>query len=239
MDSNLVLSFLFGLFAKVYDDIIDNKLNISEYYVDILKYFVISLVSIVCFNDAVFSIIYFEMTLLSLLMDKFYTSNLDISKDTDDEKDLLALNDNVWVYSCILSGICIIYHIFKNFAKININFSFKNLTFFINILINFFIITLDIYFTPEHSSDKKLYARIFVLVILCIFIYYMSRFQEYIYEGNYGIILMNIGFLIGSVTFLTLDKFKVFDNFKNKNVNDKYLVNHTIDDKEDLNEDKG
>jgi hypothetical protein len=29
---NLVLSFLFGLFLKVYDDIIDNKLNISEYY---------------------------------------------------------------------------------------------------------------------------------------------------------------------------------------------------------------
>ena len=99
-------------------------------------------------------------------------------------------------------------------------FSYKNITFFINILINIAIVVIDIYFTPENISDKKLYARIFVLILLCIFIYYMSRFSEYIYEGNYGIILMNIGFLIGSITFLSLDKFKVFDNFKNKSVLD-------------------
>ena len=48
----------------------------------------------------------------------------------------------------------------------------------------------------------------------------MSRFSEYVYEGNYGIVLMNIGFLLGSITFLSLDKFKVFDNFKNKNDKD-------------------
>jgi hypothetical protein len=229
---NLVLSFLFGIFLKVYDDIIDNKLNISEYYVGILKYFVITLFSIVFFNDVVFSIIYFEMTLLSFLMDKFYTSKLHISKDTDEQKDLLALNDNVWVYSCILSGCFIIYHIFKNFNNLkSIDlFSCKNITLFINIVINFFIITTDIYFTPEHASDKKLYTRIFVLIILCIFIYYMTRFSEYIYEGNYGVILMNIGFLISSVIFLSLDKFKVFDNFKNKNDKDEK------DDKHDKHE---
>jgi hypothetical protein len=216
---NLLLSFLFGIFLKVYDDIIDNKLNISEYYVGILKYFVITLFSIIFFNDVVFTIIYFEMTLLSLLMDKFYTSKLHISKDTDEQKDLLALNDNVWMYSCILSGCFIIYHVFKNFNNLKTIdlFSYKNITLFINIVINFFIITIDIYLTPEHASEKKLYVRIFVLIILCIFIYYMSRFSEYIYEGNYGIILMNIGFLISSVIFLSLDKFKVFDKFKNKN----------------------
>jgi hypothetical protein len=230
--SNLVLSFLFGVFLKVYDDIIDNKLNISEYYVDILKYFVITLFSIICFNDAVFSILWFNLSLFSFLMDKFYTSKLDISKDTDDQKDLLALNDNVWVYLWTLTGICIIYHIFKNFdGSKSINFSYKNITFFISIIINFFIITFDIYFTPEHASEKKLYARIFVLIILCIFIYYMSRFQEYIYEGNYSVILLYIGFLLVSITFLTLDKFNVFDNFKNKNVDDNDL------DK-DINEDK-
>jgi hypothetical protein len=219
---NLVLSFLFGLFLKVYDDIIDNKLNISEYYVSILKYFVITLFSIIFFNDGVFSIIYFEMTLVSFLMDKFYTSKLHISKDTDEQKNLLALNDNVWVYSCILSGCFIIYHIFKNFNSLKyINlFNYKNITFFINIIINFFIITIDIYFTPEHASEKKLYTRIFVLIILCIFIYYMTNFSEYIYEGNYGIMLMHIGFLIGSVIFLSLDKFKLFDSLKNKDDKD-------------------
>jgi hypothetical protein len=213
---NLVLSFLFGLFLKVYDDIIDNKLNISEYYVDILKYFVITLFSIIFFNDGVFSTLFVVMGFSSLIMDKFYTSNLHISKDTDEQKDLLAFNDNVWVYSCILSGCFIIYHIFKNFNSLkSINlFSYKNITLFISIVINFFIIIIEIYFTPEHASEKKLYSRICVLIILCIFIYYMTYFSEYIYEGNYGIMLMDIGILIDSIIFLSLDKFKVFDNLK-------------------------
>ena len=122
------------------------------------------------------------------------------------------------MYSLFLSGFFIFYHFFKNFNNLNTIdlFNYKNITFCINILINIIIVVVDIYYTPEHASSKKLYARIFVLILLCIFIYYMTRFSEYIYEGNYGIILMNIGFLIGSVIFLSLDKFKVFDNFKNK-----------------------
>jgi hypothetical protein len=217
---NIVLSFLFGIFLKIYDDIIDNKLNLNIYYVEILKYFVITLFSIIFYNDVVFSIIYFEMTLLSFLMDKYYTSKLEISKDTIEQKDLCALNDNIWIYSCILSGFFVTYHIFMNLNKIkDINFfDYKNITLYINIIINFFIITMDIYFTPEHASDKKLFARSIVFVLLSIFVYYMTYFSEYIYEGNYGIMLMHIGFLIGSISFLTLDKFYVFDSFKNEKV---------------------
>lgn len=213
---NLVLSFLFGLFLKVYDDIIDNKLNISEYYVDILKYFVITLFSIIFFNDGVFSTLWFVMAFSSLIMDKFYTSKLEKSKDTNEQKDFTCFNDNVWVYSLLLSGFFIFYHFFKIFNSLKyINlFSYKNITLFISIVINFFIIIIDIYFTPEHASEKKLYVRICVLIILCIFIYYMIYFSEYIYEGNYGIMLMHIGFLISSITFLSLDKFKVFDSLK-------------------------
>jgi len=59
----------------------------------------------------------------------------------------------------------------------------------------------------------------------------MSRFSEYIYEGNYGIILMNIGNLIVSVIFLSLDKFKVFDNFKNKDDKDDKDDKHDKHDK--------
>ena len=230
---NLVLSFLYGLFLKIYDDIIDTKFNISEYYVGILRYVLVTLFSIIFYNDVVFSTIYFSMTFSSLVMDKFYTSKLNINKDTDEQKDLLALNDNIWVYSCILSGCFILYHIFKNFNSLkSIDlFSYKNITFFINILINIAIVVIDIYFTPENISDKKLYARIFVLILLCIFIYYMSRFSEYIYEGNYGIILMNIGILIVSVIFLSLDKFKVFDKFKNKDDKDDKDDKHDKHDK--------
>ena len=40
---NLVLSFFLGLFSKIYDDILDNKLSTSEYYVGILKYVIVGL----------------------------------------------------------------------------------------------------------------------------------------------------------------------------------------------------
>jgi hypothetical protein len=86
------------------------------------------------------------------------------------------------------------------------------ITFFINCVINFFIITMDIYFTPEHSSDKKIVTRYIVLVLLCIFVYYMSFFSEFIYEGNYGIMLMHIGFLISSVCYLTYEKLQILKN---------------------------
>ena len=154
------------------------------------------------------------MTILSLLMDKYYTSKLSISKDTIKEKDLCALNDNIWVYSCILSGCFIIYHFILNYKNIDTTLDYKNITLLISIIINFFIITMDIYFTPEHASNKKLYARIGMLFLLSGFVYYMSRFTDYIYEGNYGIMLMHIGFLIGSISFLTLDKFNMFDKLK-------------------------
>jgi len=214
---NIVLSFLFGLFLKVYDDIIDNKLNVNIYYVDFLKYFVITLFSIIFYNDIIFSLLYFECNLLCLMMDKFYTSKLEISKDTNEQKDLCALNDNIWVYSFLLSGCFVVYHIFMNLNKIkDIHlFDYKNITLIINIIITFFIITMDIYFTPEHASDKKLYARIVVFILLSVFVYYMTNFSEYVYEGNYSIMLMYIGFLICSICFLTCDKFNVFDSFKN------------------------
>jgi len=217
----MVLSFLFGIFLKIYDDIIDNKLNLNIYYVDILKYFVITLFSIIFYNDVIFATLWFSMAFSSLLMDKYYTSKLDISKDTNEQKDFTCHNDNVWVYSLKLSGISIVYHIFMNLNKIkDIQLSdYKNITFLVNIIINLIIVISDIYFTPEHASDKKLYARIVVFILLSVFVYYMSSFSDYIYEGNYSIMLMNIGFLIGSISFLTLDKFCVFNNLKNKENN--------------------
>ena len=216
---NLLLCFFYGIIFKIYDDITDNKLNLNIYYVEILKYFVITLFSIIFYNDAVFSILWFAMSVSSFLMDKYYTSKLDNSKDNNEQKDFTCFNDNLWVYSLILSGVAIIYHIFMNLNKIkNLDiFDYKNITLFVNIIINLIIVIADIYYTPEHASEKKLYARIFVFVLLGIFVYYMTNFSDYIYEGNYGIMLMNIGFLLGSISFLTLDKFHLFDSFKNSN----------------------
>lgn len=217
---NLVISFIFGIFLKIYDDIIDEKLKIDIIYIDLLKYFVITLCSIILYNDFVFSIIFFEMISVSWLMDKLYTSKLENSKDTIEQKDFTAINDNVWIYSCILSGVFILYHIIVNYNKLttlNI-YKYKNITLLVSIIINFFIIIIDIYFTPEHSSNNKLYIRFFVLLLLSTFVYYMSSYSEYIYEGNFGIMFMNIGTLISSVSFLTLKKYGVIDYLKYKKI---------------------
>jgi len=217
---NLILAFIYGIIFKIYDDIIDNKLNINIIYVNLLKYFVITLFSLVFYNSIVFSILWFIMAFSSFLMDKFYTSKLINSKDTIDQKDFTCMNEDTWLYSLILSGIAILYHLCWFLQKNKLNeidlLSIKNITFYINIIINLIIVIIDIYFTPEHSSNKKLLARCFVLLLLSIFFYSMTFYSEYIYEGNYGIILMNIGFLIGSISFLTLDKYKYFDSLKNK-----------------------
>jgi hypothetical protein len=150
-------------------------------------------------------------------LDTFYTSQLENSKDNNEQQDLTCFNDNLWVYSLILSGAAIIYHIFMNVNKMeDIQlFDYKNITFFINIIITIIIVIADIYFTPEHVSEKKLYARIFGCILLSIFVYYMTYYSDYVYEGTYGILLMIIGALFGSISFLTLDKFHFFDSFKN------------------------
>ena len=148
---NLVLSFIYGIIFKIYDDIIDNKLNINEYYVDILKYIVITLFSIIFFNDGVFSTLWFVMAFSSLIMDKFYTSKLQKSKDTIEQKDFTCFNDNLWMYSLFLSGFFIIYHIFKNFN------SFKHLNLFSWKNINFLI-----YITLQNMLAIKNYILVFL-----------------------------------------------------------------------------
>lgn len=207
---NFILAIFFGIFLKIYDDIIDNKININIFYIDILKYIVITLFSIIFYNDIIFSILYFEATILSFYMDYVYTNNLDNNIDNNTQKNLLAMNENTWIYSCFLSGFFILFHLFIYIKNNNLNdinlFTYKNITLLILIFVNSFIVLGDIYYTPEHFSDKKLYARIIVLILLCITFYYMIFYSTYIYEGIYSFLLLYIGFLITSICSLILNK---------------------------------
>lgn len=205
---NLVLSFLVGIFLKIYDDITDTKLNIDVFYVDLLKYFVITLFSIIFYNDGVFSTLVFVMSITSLIMDKYYITTI---QQSNNYKDLSCFNDNVWIYILILSGVFMIYHGIINYKT---PFDYKQFTFIVTIFISIILCIFEVYFTPEHVSNKKLYIRIAVLILLIIFFWYMTQFSDYIYEGNYSIFLMNIGCFISSVYFLTLDKFHMFDYLK-------------------------
>lgn len=213
---NLLLSFLLGMFAKIYDDIIDEKLNIDIIYVEVLKYSIITICSILFYNSFVFASIFGVVGLLTFLGDTYYTSKLENCKDTTEQKDLTSLNDGIWIYSFALSGLFIIYHSVVDYSSFNIIYNYKNIGTLVNTLICSFILVIDIYFTPEHSSDNKLYVRLFVLLFLSTFFYYMTLYSEYIYEGDYGIILTGIGYFASSVCFLTLNKFHVLDYLKHK-----------------------
>jgi len=207
---NFILALYFGIFSKIYDDIIDNKININFFYIDILKYIVITLFSILFYTDIVFSILCFEAMTLSFCMDYFYTNKLNNNIDNNNQKNLLAMNDNIWIYSFFLSGGFILFYLFIYIKNNNLNnidlFDYKNITFFIIIVINSCIVLSDIYFTPEHYSNKKLYARIFVFILFCIIFYYMTFYSSYIYEGCYSYLLLYIGFLVTSICSLILTK---------------------------------
>lgn len=215
----LLLNLLLGIFAKIYDDIIDEKLNINIIYVDVIRYVMITIGSILFYNDFVFAIIFCLVSLLEFALDTCYLSKLEISKETVEQKDLTAMNDIIWIYTTILSGLFILYHGVVNYSSLtsfNIIYHYKNIGTLVSTFIMCFITVMEITFIPEHSSDIKLYVRIFELLFLSIFFYYMTSFSEYMYEGHYGILIMGIGYFVSSVCFLTLNKFHVFDYLKHK-----------------------
>jgi hypothetical protein len=93
----------------------------------------------------------------------------------------------------------------------------KNKTLFFFILLCGAIIVTDIYMTPEHASEKKIHARIVVLLVLSVLYYLMTAYAKNIlYEGNFYTILMFLGFLVASVTYLSLDKLGFIEPFKKK-----------------------
>uniref|UniRef100_A0A6C0BZJ7 Uncharacterized protein n=1 Tax=viral metagenome TaxID=1070528 RepID=A0A6C0BZJ7_9ZZZZ len=210
MNEICVVSFLYGVTLKIYDDIIDNKLPLSKIYIDIFCYLTLSLMTIIFYLSPAFSILWTEMAGVSLILDKIYTCN--IKQDTTDSKNYECMNDFIWMYSLILSSFFACYHYF-NAEAINFNTdSPKNKSLLIFAVINFIIVTCDIYFTPEHSSNKKYYARIVLMVIISVIIFYMVKYSLYFYDGVIGIMLMNMGFLVASVTYMTFED----SNFINK-----------------------
>jgi hypothetical protein len=105
------------------------------------------------------------------------------------------------------------YHLWYN--RSHLTDSVKNKTLFFFIFLCGAIIITDIYITPEHASEKKLHARMVVLLVLSVLYYLMTTYAKNIlYEGNYYTILMFLGFLVASVTYLSLDKLGFIEPFK-------------------------
>ena len=213
MKELLVISILCGIVLKIYDDVIDNKLKISSWIIDYLGYTTISLCLLACYLSGSFSFIYFEMTLLTFIMDYIYT--FQFKEDKEKSKDFCGMNDNVWTFTVWISAMLGIYHFISNRHEIKIH-DVRTYTFLFFIIVNFFIITLDIYFTPENSSNRKYYARIVVLLLLSVVVFLMNKHSEYFYDGTIAIMLCVLGALISSVIFMTIEKSDFIQNLMPK-----------------------
>ena len=203
MKELFVVSFLYGIILKIYDDVIDNRLKIGNQIIDYLSYTTISLCLLACYLSGSFSFIYFELTLLTFIMDYIYT--FQFKEDTEESKDLCGMNDNVWTFTHWISAMFGIYHLISNGPDIKIH-DVRFYTFLFFIVVNFFIVIIDIYFTPEHSSNRKYYTRIVVLLLLSVAVFLMNKYSDYFYDGAIAIMLMYVGLLISSVTFMTIEK---------------------------------
>lgn len=213
MKEIFIITFLYGIILKIYDDIIDNKLIINKLIIDFFCYMTISLITLSCYLSKSFSLIYLEMTLLTFAMDYIYTYQFKI--DTKESKDFQGMNDSIWIYTCCISAIFIAYHFFKNKVNFKID-DHKFYTFLVFVIVNFFIITLDIYFTPEHSSNKKYYARLTVFFLILFTIIAMIRYNDYFYDGTIGIMMMHLGFLTSSLLYLSFENTSHITNLKPK-----------------------
>lgn len=216
MKEIFIITFLFGSIFKIYDDIIDNKLQINNLINDYFCYMTISLITLSCYLSGSFSLIWLEMALMTFIMDYLYTYQFKV--DTENSKDFQGMNDNIWIYCTIITAIFTIYHIIKNKFDFKIDGP-KKYTLLIFVIINFFIVTIDIYFTPEHSSNKKYYARIFVFFLILFTVITMIKYNDYFYDGTIGIMLMNLGFLTSSLLYLSFENCDFIQNLKPK-IND-------------------
>ena len=213
MKETLVMCFLYGIIFKLYDDIIDNKLKVNQIISDFLCYLSSSFISLICYKSPIFSIIWTEMAGVSAIMDYIYTYKF--KEDTEDSKDFTCMNDNLWIYTLCVSTIFTIYHISDGKLNWNTN-SYKTCTFLAFAIINFLIVVLDIYLTPEHSSQKKFYARTIVFFIIMGIVITMIKYNDYFYNGTIGIMLMNLGFLTSSLIYMSLENTSVITKLKPK-----------------------
>lgn len=196
---HLILGFLLGIVFKIYDDLIDFKLDVRQEYVDFSRFTMISLIVILC-HDPSFCITFFAICLLTIVMDKYYTCKLKENFEDSTQKNLEGMNDPLWYYSMFISVAGVLYHACTSVFSITI----KSFTFVFHMILNLALMFLDIYFTPEHASPTKLRARVVVLILLCSLLWAMLPYAAYFYDAAFSMMGVYIGGLFVSISFLLL-----------------------------------
>jgi hypothetical protein len=177
-----ILSSLLGIFVKLFDDIIDMQILIDPYYINLLKYLIICISTIICINDYNFCII----TLLALLTSNYFENF-----------------DNIfWVNYLLIIILITILFIYK-FSKIT-----YIILFFILIVpcVHIYeIITFKINFSACKQETRQ-YSIIFN-TILFIFLEYYNLIAKYnLHFFKKFIIFVNSYFIISLIIYWLIYK---------------------------------
>jgi xanthine/uracil permease len=195
-----ILSFILGCIIKVYDEIVDNKLNVSISFIESIKIFMIGITTILfLFENS------FIFPFLFGLCYNLYLGDMILIKYTNTPIEETAINDTYWNSSIIYVTVLAVFIFFYNYKpyfftfKSFIHFLFsKNKYIFSGIYIAFTFFSYlweSYYFTEENSSKKYYWRIIFVLysIITCIlFIVY----KKYFILGLPMLKIWHIGYLV-------------------------------------------
>lgn len=193
------LSFLFGCIIKVYDEIIDNKINVSDSFIEILKIFMIGIITILfLFENS------FILPFLFGLCYNLYLGDLILIKYTNTPVEDTAINDTYWnssiIYVTFLAVFIFLYNYKSYFFTLKsfIHFLFSKNKYILSavyITFTFFSYLWESYYFTEENSKKKYYWRIiFVLysIITCIL---FIAYKEYFVLGLPMLKMWHIGYL--------------------------------------------
>ncbi len=171
MNIYFIIAVLFGIFLKLFDDIIDNPLfraafgTYDKIIEEFLKAGIMSLNTVLIMKEPLFGLSFVLCSIAMILGDVFFYKEEEYEHKGMD-------HDFWWSYTLItffLTGFS--FFVVENF-EINI-YLFILLFFFI-----FSIFLIEPYIIPENNSKNKTYSRIFFIIINSLFLYFNNNISN-------------------------------------------------------------
>lgn len=176
MDIYYFCAALYGIFFKLFDDIIDNNTfrsifgKYDIFFEELFKYIIVSLTDILTLKDPLFgSIIVLGFT-GNVISDNFL-----LKEENNKEKTLD--NSFWWIYYVVT-----IFITFISFM-VSENYNF-NLYIFIALVILVAIISIiEPYYFPENTSKNKNYSRLLAIILSLIILYFSNIIKMFLNEN--------------------------------------------------------
>ena len=195
LDTN-ILSFMFGILIKSYDDIFDNiefRKLFSEWHIELIKTFTISIYTIISIKNLNFPFIILIVHILFYIIDKE------------------SLNSSFYIAGLLLTLFLCIYE----FSSSSLNIG----QIIITTLLIIFGGWLDHKLFPEECSTRKIIARfIETIIVALLYIFFKDYFVK-------EAILFAIGYGTTSVLNMSILEFNKMDTPISTTANDKESTN--------------